>query len=277
MSKGYINYNTDESISKYFKEIKKIKLLTPEEEVNLAIRIKNGDKNALNKLVKSNLKFVISIAKEYQGQGISLSDLINEGNLGMIKAANRYDHTRGFRFISYAVWWVRQMIMQSLNDNSRTIRYPTNVINKIINSKKEFEKFELNNHRSADFMDFMDDDDIIDFKTLAKTSSINDVINDEGLEISDLIVDNTFEVDDIFGERKKIIKKEVDNILSELTERESDIIKCYYGIDKDYDSMTLEVIGHRYGLTKERIRQIKEKGLRKLRDKANNLFEIINN
>lgn len=276
MSKRYFNFNDDENISKYFKDVKRTKLLTPEEEVELAIRIQNGDKSAIDKLVNSNLKFVISIAKEYQGQGLSLSDLISEGNLGMVKAATRYDHTRGFRFISYAVWWIRQSIMQSLNDNSRTIRYPSNVINKISATKKKFEKFELENQRQADFTDF-DDDDMVDFKSLAKCSSLNDIINDEGGEVYELLEDTNIDNDDIFGETELIIKNELGTMLDALTEREKEIINCYFGIDKDYDGMTLEVIGEKYNLTKERIRQIKEKALRKLRHNSDKLFDILNN
>jgi RNA polymerase primary sigma factor len=275
MSKKYINFNDDESISKYFKDVKKTKLLTPEEEVELAIQIKNGSQVAIDKLVSANLKFVVSVAKEYQGQGLQLSDLISEGNLGMVKAAKRYDHTRGFRFISYAVWWIRQSIMQSLNDNSRTIRYPSNVINKISLTKKKFEKFEIDNCRQADFTDF-DDDSLVDFKSLAKCSSFNEIINDSGSEISELLIDNDYDYDDIFNEGDGIIKNELVNMLSELSDREREIINCYFGIDKDYDSMTLEVIGEKYNLTKERIRQIKEKALRKLRHNADNLFDIIN-
>ena len=276
MSKTYVNL--DENVTKYFKEIKKTKLLTPEEEVDLAIRIANGDTEAINTLIKSNLKFVISIAKEYQGQGLTLSDLINEGNLGLIKAATRFDHTRGFRFISYAVWWVRQSIIQSINDNSRTIRYPSNVINKISSTKKEYEKFELEHDRQADFMDFYDKENIVNFNILPKTSSLNNVINEEGTEAYELLVDNDINVDDIMGETETIVKEELNKILNLLSDREQEIIKSYYGIDVDLEGgMTLEVIGEKYNLTKERIRQIKEKALRKLRHNAHNLFDIINN
>ena len=276
MSKTYVNFNEDENISKYFKEVKKTKLLTPDEEVELAKQIQEGSKEAIDKLVKANLKFVISIAKEYQGQGLSLSDLISEGNLGMVKAATRYDHTRGFRFISYAVWWVRQAIIQSLNENSRTIRYPSNVINKISATKKEFEKFELENERSADFMDFYGDEGMIDFNSLAKTSSLNDIINEEGGEVSELISDKSIDIDDMLNESDIIIKEELISMLSVLSDREREIIESYFGIDKEHEGMTLEVIGEKYNLTKERIRQIKEKALRKLRHNAHNLFDIMN-
>lgn len=278
MNKLYVNFNENENISKYFKEVNKTKLLTPEEEVDLAMKIQLGDNRAIHKLVNSNLKFVISIAKEYQGQGLSLSDLINEGNLGLIKAAKRYDYTRGFRFISYAVWWVRQSIMQSINDNSRVIRYPSNVINKIAHTKKEFEKFELNNYREADFMDFYDVENLVDFNTLPKVTSLNQVVNDECGEMYQLIEDGNLENEDLFGETETIIKQEINNILNCLSDREKEIIKCYFGIGKDLEGgMTLKVIGEKYGLTKERIRQIKEKALRKLRHNADNLFNIINN
>lgn len=276
MSKKYVNFNEDENISKYFKDVKKTTLLTPEEEVELAIQIQSGSQEATDKLVNANLKFVISVAKEYQGQGLSLSDLISEGNLGLVKAATRYDHTRGFRFISYAVWWIRQSIMQSLNDNSRTIRYPSNVINKISATKKEFERFELENERAADFSDFADKDNMVDFNTLSKCGSLNDTINEEGSELYELISDDSIDTDDIFGETDMIIREELNSMLGELSDREREIIECYYGINKEFEGMTLEVIGEKYNLTKERIRQIKEKALRKLRHNAHNLFDILN-
>jgi RNA polymerase sigma factor (sigma-70 family) len=147
MSKKFVNFDTDDSISKYFKDVRKSVILTPKEEVELAKKINEGDQSAIDKLVNANLKFVVSIAKEYQGQGLSLSDLINEGNYGLIKAATRFDHKKGFRFISYAVWWVKQSIIQSLNDNARMVRLPANVISKISYLKKEIAKFENENER----------------------------------------------------------------------------------------------------------------------------------
>ena len=276
MNKTYVNTSTDENISKYFKDIKQTNFLTSEKEVELAEKIKEGNQEALEELVTANLKFVITIAKEYQGQGIPLSDLISEGNCGLVKAATRFDPTRGFRFISYAVWWVRQAILQSLNDDSRTIRYPSNVINKIYQTKKELERFELENEREADYVDFMDDDSFVNIASLPKCSSLNHIITESGNELSELIEDKSIDTDDMFDETNTTINAELENILSQLDDREREIIECYFGLNKNYENMTLEVIGEKYDLTKERIRQIKEKALKKLRHNAENLFDIIN-
>lgn len=276
MNKTYVNTSTDENISKYFKDIKQTNFLTSEKEVELAEKIKEGNQEALEELVTANLKFVITIAKEYQGQGIPLSDLISEGNCGLVKAATRFDPTRGFRFISYAVWWVRQAILQSLNDDSRTIRYPSNVINKIYQTKKELERFELENEREADYVDFMDDDSFVNIASLPKCSSLNHIITESGNELSELIEDKSIDTDDMFDETNTTINAELENILSQLDDREREIIECYFGLNKNYENMTLEVIGEKHNLTKERIRQIKEKALKKLRHNAENLFDIIN-
>src|ERR1035437_10615091 len=158
MNRKFVNFDKDDSISKYFKDVRKSVILTPAEEVNLAKRIKRGDEKAIHELVKANLKFVVSIAKDYQGKGLPLSDLISEGNYGLIKAANRFDHKRGFRFISYAVWWIRQSIIQSLNDNARIVRLPANVINKISYLNKEIAKFEFQNEREPVYGEIFDKD-----------------------------------------------------------------------------------------------------------------------
>jgi RNA polymerase primary sigma factor len=271
-----MNINDDSRIGNYFKDIRRTSLITPEEEVELAIRIKGGDQRAINKLVESNLKFVISIAKEYQGQGLTLGDLINEGNLGLVKAATRFDHTRGFRFISYAVWWVKQSIKQSLNDNSRTIRLPSNVINKLTVSKREYDKFEFENEREATYADFLDDDNVLDISRLPKCGSLNEMVNEDGNELQQLIEDKSIPVDDAFLDNTTMIKNELDVMLNTLSDREKEIIECYYGVNKNFEHMSLEVIGEKYDLTKERIRQIKEKALRKLRHNAHNLFDILN-
>ena len=191
MRKAYVNFNGDDSISKYFKEIRKSDLLSPDEEVELAKRIQEGDKSATDKLVNSNLKFVISIAKEYQGQGLSLSDLISEGNLGLVKAASRFDHTRGFRFISYAVWWIKQSIIQSLNDNARVIRLPSNVITKISNMKKEIEKNQFLEDRDILIEEMKDSDNFVDLSKIPSCGSIKEVINDEGNELHEVIEDKS--------------------------------------------------------------------------------------
>jgi RNA polymerase primary sigma factor len=269
MSKKFVNYSTDDTISKYFKEIKKSKSLTPEQEVELAKRIKKGDQLAVDELVNANLKFVISIAKEYQGQGLTLSDLISEGNLGLIKAATRFDHTKGFKFISYAVWWVKQSIIQSLNDNSRVVRLPANIINKISKLNKEFGNGEDNESElMSEISEF--DASLLNYP---KTSSLNQSVNEDGGEIIDLIIGDEIETE---SEVSDIVKDELNNILSVLDERERMIIESYFGINSNHDGMTLEAIGDKYDLTKERIRQIKEKAIRKLRHNTKKLQTLIN-
>lgn len=277
MNKIYVNASGDDSISKYFKDVRKSVLLTPDQEVGLAKRIKQGDKEAIDVLVEANLKFVISIAKEYQGQGLSLSDLISEGNLGLVKAATRFDYTRGFRFISYAVWWIKQSIIQSLNDNSRMIRLPSNVINKISEMKRNIEKFEAENEREPVFGDFEDFEGFIDISSLPKCGSLNEVINEDGSELCEILEDKSNDIDESFYDVDSKIKEELDNVLSLLSPREKEIVECYYGINKEYDGMTLEAIGDKHNLTKERIRQIKEKAIRKIRHNAHGLFDALNN
>jgi len=277
MSKTYININGDDSISKYFKDVRKSKLLTPEEEVKLAIRIQDGDERAVENLCYSNLKFVISVAKEYQGQGLSLADLISEGNLGLVKAAKRFDHTRGFRFISYAVWWVRQSITQSLNDNSRMIRLPSNQIKRISDMKKDVEKFQFENERAPVYGEISDNEgNLINLLSGPTCSSFNETINEEGDELYILLEDKESAIEDNFYGVDERVKDEIDNVLSTLSEREREIIESYYGINREYDGMTLEAIGDKYKLTKERIRQIKEKAIRKIRHNAHGLFDALN-
>lgn len=277
MNKNFSSTSDDETISNYFKEVRKSVLITPEEEITLAKRIQKGDKKAIDKLVKANLKFVISIAREYQGQGLPLSDLISEGNLGLVRAATRYDHTRGFRFISYAVWWIKEAILKSLNDNSRIIRLPSNVIKKLSDLRKEIDKFEIENERLPGHGDLINElGEILEAPKTPSCTSLNDVINDEGDELYCLIEDkNSTTEKEIFSQDDKI-KKEIKNILSKLDDREREVLECYFGINKEYDGMTLEAIGEKYDLTKERIRQIKEKAIRRIRFNANGLFDILN-
>ncbi len=275
MNRKYLNFDTDDSISKYFKDVRKSTILTPEQEVRLAKKIKDGDQKAVHELVNSNLKFVISIAKDYQGQGLPLSDLISEGNYGLIKAANRFDHKRGFRFISYAVWWVKQSIIQSLNDNARIVRLPANVINKLSYLNKEIAKFEHANEREPVYGEIFDKDhEIMTLLSFPKCASLNDTINEDGDELIELIPGDSQEENQLLVDEK--IKTELNKTLDILDDREKVIIECYFGINTGCEPMTLEAIGEKYSLTKERIRQIKEKAIRKLRHNAHDLYSLMN-
>ncbi len=274
INKKYTNFETDDSVSKYFKEVRKSVILTPAEELSLAKRIKAGDERAKEQLIKANLKFVISIAKEYQGQGLLLCDLINEGNYGLIKAANRFDHTRGFRFISYAVWWVKQSIIQSLNDNARIVRLPTNVINKISKLNKDISKFESNNEREPVYGEIFENDKDVLMLSFPKTTSLNQMINEDGDELIEMIPSESVDHDQ--QEINDLVKVELNKTLMVLDERERTIIENYFGMNSEFSPMTLEEIGEQYGLTKERIRQIKLKALRKLRHNAHNLQNLMN-
>jgi RNA polymerase primary sigma factor len=274
MSRKYVNFDVEDNIGKYFKDVRKSIILTPIEEVKLAERIKQGDDKAVDLLVNANLKFVISVAKEYQNQGLPLSDLISEGNYGLIKAAKRFDHEKGFRFISYAVWWIRQSILQSLNDNARMVRLPANIINKITYLNKEISKFEFINEREPVYGEIFDKDkEVMDLLYFPKCLSLNETINEDGDELIELIPNND-EDDSLEIDNK--VKNELQKTLSVLDDREKEIIQNYFGINTDLEPMTLEAIGEKYNLTKERIRQIKEKAIRKLRHNANGLYSLMN-
>jgi len=260
---------SEESISMYLKDVRKLDMITREEEVALARKIKEGDAAAAEKLVKSNLRFVISVAKEYQNQGLPLADLIAEGNVGLIKAAHKFDPERGFRFISYAVWWVKQSIIQSLNDHARTVRLPVNVTNNMSKLKKEVSSFEQEHGRKPI-------DGEMDLTGLNQPfcTSLNETINEDGDEMLDIIADNSFDrPDEAFQKPSDMLKGELEKTLSVLSGREREIIELYFGLNGT--PLTLEEIGDEYGLTKERIRQIKEKSLRKLRNKSQNLFDFV--
>lgn len=286
MNKKFTNFETDDSVAKYFKEVRKSVILTPIEEINLAKRIKAGDNKASEELINANLKFVISIAKEYQGQGLQLGDLISEGNYGLIKAAQRFDHTRGFRFISYAVWWVKQSIIQSLNDNARIVRLPANVINKISKLNKEISKFESDNEREPVYGEIFDKDKDVLMLSYPRATSLNQMINEDGDELIELLPCEGVDTDQLEVNEK--LKEELNKTLDVLDERERMIIECYFGINTDREPMTLEAIGEAMGdeisesgdlkkkLTKERIRQIKEKAIRKLRHNAHGLQFLMN-
>lgn len=276
-NKRYIDTSED-SISSYLKEVRKIDLITPEEEVELAKKIQeDDDKRAIDKLCTANLRFVISIAKEYQGQGLPLVDLINEGNYGLVKASKKFDYTRGFRFISYAVWWIRQSILQSLCDNSRMVRLPVNITNQLTKVRRKISEFEQINQRPFMAGDVLVDNDgnELDATVLNHPTcgSLNDKINEDGDEVLDIVSDDSFKRPDEDFYTDEILKQQLEETLSVLSEREKNIIFMYFGLDGH--PMTLEQIGDEYSLTKERIRQIKEKALRKLRSNCDNLFEFI--
>ena len=257
------------SLDKYLQEIGKEELITVEEEVELAQRIRKGDRTALEKLTRANLRFVVSVAKQYQNQGLSLPDLINEGNLGLIKAAEKFDETRGFKFISYAVWWIRQSILQALAEQSRIVRLPLNQVGSLNKINKAFSKFEQENERIPSTEELADVLEIAKEK-IADTLRVSGrhvsvdapFIEGEDNSLLDVLVDSSSPVADreLINES---LSREIERALATLTERERDIIKLFFGIG--IQEMTLEEIGEKFGLTRERVRQIKEKAIRRLR------------
>lgn len=257
------------SLDKYLQEIGREDLITVEEEVELAQAIKRGDRKALEKLTRANLRFVVSVAKQYQNQGLSLPDLINEGNLGLIKAAEKFDETRGFKFISYAVWWIRQSILQALAEQARIVRLPLNQVGSLNKISKAFQKFEQENERRPSAEELADElemsvDKVIDTLKVSGRHISMDAPFVEGEDNS--LLDVLINEDAPIADRTLInesLQKEIDRALSTLTERESDIIKMFFGIG--YQEMTLEEIGDKFQLTRERVRQIKEKAIRRLR------------
>lgn len=269
ITKQYTNRES-QSLDKYLQEIGKVDLLTPDEEIELAIRIKKDDQIALEKLVKANLRFVVSVAKQYQNQGLSLGDLINEGNLGLIKAAKRFDETRGFKFISYAVWWIRQSILQALAEQSRIVRLPLNrvgALNKIgkaySNLEQEFER-EPSATELANELD-MDINEVADTLKISGRHVSMDAPFAQGEDNRLLdVLSNDQQPSPDFTLMSDSLKNEIERALSTLTEREAEVIKLYFGLNKEH-SLTLEEIGEKFNLTRERVRQIKEKAIRRLR------------
>ena len=257
------------SLDKYLQEIGKEDLITVEEEVELAQRIRKGDQKALEKLTRANLRFVVSVAKQYQNQGLSLPDLINEGNLGLIKAAEKFDETRGFKFISYAVWWIRQSILQALAEQSRIVRLPLNQVGSLNKINKAFSRFEQENERRpspeelADSLDLPAEKVADTLRVSGRHISVDaPFVEGEDNSLLDVLVND----DSPIADRTLInesLSTEVERALSTLTERERDIIKLFFGINTQ--EMTLEEIGAKFGLTRERVRQIKEKAIRRLR------------
>ena len=258
------------SLDKYLQEIGREELITAEEEVVLAKKIKDGDQDALEKLTRANLRFVVSVAKQYQNQGLSLPDLINEGNLGLIKAARRFDETRGFKFISYAVWWIRQSILQALAEQSRIVRLPLNQVGSLNKINKAYSKLEQEFEREpsaeeiATLLDLPIDKVSDTMKVSGRHVSMDaPFANGEESSLLDVLVNHdSLKADS--GLMMESLSKEIDRALSTLTERERDVVKLFFGIGLNH-GLTLEEIGDKFDLTRERVRQIKEKAIRRLR------------
>ena len=257
------------SLDKYLQEIGREELVSPEEEVELAQRIRQGDQVALEKLTRANIRFVVSVAKQYQNQGLSLPDLINEGNLGLIKAAEKFDETRGFKFISYAVWWIRQSILQALAEQSRIVRLPLNQVGSLNKINKALGRFEQENERQpstqelADMIDIPKDKIDDTLRVSGRHVSMDaPFVDGEDNSLLDVLPNDDSPMADR-GLNKESLSTEVERALQVLTPREREIIKCFFGIG--CQEMTLEEIGENLDLTRERVRQIKEKAIRKLK------------
>ena len=264
------------ALEKYLQEISKETMISAEEEVELAQRIKRGDQKALERLTKANLRFVVSVAKQYQNQGLSLPDLINEGNLGLLKAAERFDETRGFKFISYAVWWIRQSILQAISEQSRIVRLPLNQVGSVNKINREINRFEQLNERRPSVDEIAEKIDLPQEK-IDEAMSINghhisvDAPFVEGEDNSLLDVMTNAEAP--MADKELVdesLKSEIQTALNSLNERERNVVEASYGINQP--ELTLEEIGSKFGLTRERVRQIKEKAIRKLRNSKTNKF-----
>ncbi len=266
-----ITNRESQSLEKYLQEIGKVDLLTPEEEVELAKKIKQGDQVSLERLTKSNLRFVVSVAKQYQNQGLSLSDLINEGNLGLIKAAQRFDETRGFKFISYAVWWIRQSILQALAEQSRIVRLPLNKVGSLNKINKAFSQLEQEYEREpsaeelAEMLDIATEEVETTLGVAARHVSVDaPFVEGEDNSLLDVLENIGTGPTDTNLAYNESLSIEIDRSLSTLTERQRDVIKLYFGIGVEHP-LSLEDIGDQFGLTRERVRQIKDKAINKLR------------
>ena len=268
-----IGSDANRSLSKYLQEISKYQPLAPDREVELAIAVRSGSRKALKELTEANLRFVVSVAKDYQGQGLPLTDLINEGNLGLIKAAERFDETRGFKFISYAVWWIRQSVLQALAEHSRIVRLPLNRVGTISKINKASERLEQEFERAprsdelAKQLD-MKVNEVNDAQRISRRHHSLDTpfSDDDKNSLLDVIADSKTEDPDIELQIDSL-KDEVRAALDTLKDREKDVIRMYFGIDHDY-ALTLNEIGEEFGLTRERVRQIKEKAIRRLRHRS---------
>jgi RNA polymerase primary sigma factor len=265
------------SLDKYLQEIGREELISVSEEVELAQRIRQGDQKALDKLTRANLRFVVSVAKQYQNQGLSLPDLINEGNLGLIRAAQKFDETRGFKFISYAVWWIRQSILQALAEQSRIVRLPLNQVGALNKLNKELSKFEQEHERRpspeelADRVDMPAEKVADTMKVSGRHSSIDaPFVDGEENSLLDVLVNEDSPMADTRLNQESLAK-EVDRALQQLQDRERDILKMFFGIG--CQEMTLEEIGAKFDLTRERVRQIKEKAIRRLKGQKSRLLK----
>ena len=265
-----ITNRESQSLDKYLQEIGREELITAEMEVELAQRIKDGDQLALEKLTKANLRFVVSVAKQYQNQGLTLPDLINEGNLGLIKAAQRFDETRGFKFISYAVWWIRQSILQALAEQSRIVRLPLNQVGSLNKINKAFSRLEQEFERPpssdelASALDLPEDKVKDTMKVSGRHVSVDaPFVDGEDNSLLDVMVNNDSPKADLDLMRESL-QREIERSLSTLSDREKDVVMLFFGIGKQH-GLTLEEIGTKFDLTRERVRQIKEKALRRLR------------
>ena len=264
------------ALEKYLQEISKETMISAEEEVELAQRIKKGDQKALERLTKANLRFVVSVAKQYQNQGLSLPDLINEGNLGLLKAAERFDETRGFKFISYAVWWIRQSILQAISEQSRIVRLPLNQVGSVNKINREINRFEQINERRPSAEEIAEKVDLPQDK-IDEALSINGhqisvdapFVEGEDNSLLDVMAHPDAPLADTLLVEESL-KSEIQTALNALNERERNVVEASYGINQP--ELTLEEIGTKFGLTRERVRQIKEKAIRKLRNSKTNKF-----
>ncbi|HZK64082.1 MAG TPA: RNA polymerase sigma factor RpoD/SigA [Puia sp.] len=269
-----ITNRESQSLEKYLQEIGKVELITPEEEVKLAVRIKQGDQKALDKLTKANLRFVVSVAKQYQNQGLTLPDLINEGNLGLIKAAQRFDETRGFKFISYAVWWIRQSILQALAEQSRIVRLPLNKVGLTNRIQKAYSLLEQQFEREPSPEELAEVLEL-DIEEVSSTLGIGgrhisvDTPLSEGEDntLIDVMINPNAESASVNLDYNESLKTDIDRSLRTLTERQKEVICFFFGIGVDHP-MSLEDIGDRFSLTRERVRQIKDKAITKLRSNS---------
>ena len=273
ISKSFTNRESA-SLDKYLQEIGHEELLSVEEEVELAQKIKKGDRRALERLTRANLRFVVSVAKQYQNQGLSLPDLINEGNVGLIKAAEKFDETRGFKFISYAVWWIRQSILQAIAEQSRIVRLPLNQVGSVNKINRELNKFEQEHERRPSVNEIADRIDLPEDKIEEAMKANNrhvsmdaPFVDGEDNSLLDVLADNDMPMADKALVQESL-RKEIDRAIELLNDREQKVVRAFFGIGSP--EMTLEEIGEKYNLTRERVRQIKEKAIRRLRHNTKN-------